>query len=73
VPAVLGWSGACAEGHGSPCFGIAEIAVLAGVTWVLTVLLADLMRRSGYRGPAEVLLRRLTYRPIPAPRAPPGG
>ena len=41
--------------------GLAEIAVLALVTWTLTVLLADGMSRRGYRGPAEVLLRRLTY------------
>ncbi|MGH3800376.1 MAG: DUF418 domain-containing protein [Pseudonocardiaceae bacterium] len=42
--------------------GLAEIAILATVTWALTVLLADVMSRRGYRGPAEVLLRRLTYR-----------
>ncbi|HEX8935361.1 MAG TPA: DUF418 domain-containing protein, partial [Pseudonocardiaceae bacterium] len=41
--------------------GLVEIAILATVTWVLTVLLADSMSRRGYRGPAEVLLRRLTY------------
>jgi uncharacterized protein len=41
--------------------GLAEIAVLAIVTWALSVLLADGMSRRGYRGPAEVLLRRLTY------------
>jgi uncharacterized protein len=41
--------------------GFAEIAVLAIVTWTLTVLLAQVMSRRGYRGPAEVLLRRLTY------------
>jgi uncharacterized protein len=41
--------------------GFAEIAVLAIVTWTLTVLLAQGMSRRGYRGPAEVLLRRLTY------------
>ncbi|MGW5362553.1 DUF418 domain-containing protein [Actinopolymorpha pittospori] len=37
-------------------------AVAVGV-WATTVLLADRLRRSGRRGPAEVLLRRLTYRP----------
>jgi uncharacterized protein len=42
--------------------GLVEIAILATVTWMLTVLLADRMSRRGYRGPAEVLLRRLTYR-----------
>jgi uncharacterized protein len=41
--------------------GLAEIALLATATWALTVLLADGMSRRGYRGPAEVLLRRLTY------------
>ncbi|ACZ83095.1 DUF418 domain-containing protein [Streptosporangium roseum] len=35
--------------------------------WVASVLLAEWMRRAGYRGPAEVLLRRLSYRrPAPA-------
>lgn len=43
--------------------GLAEIAALATVTWALTVLLAEGMSRCGYRGPAEVLLRRLTYDP----------
>ncbi|MGH3788223.1 MAG: DUF418 domain-containing protein [Pseudonocardiaceae bacterium] len=42
--------------------GIAATALLAAVTWVLTVLLANVMSRRNYRGPAEVLLRRLTYR-----------
>ncbi len=41
--------------------GLVEIAALATGTWALTVLLADRMSRCGYRGPAEVLLRRLTY------------
>ncbi|GAA3727500.1 DUF418 domain-containing protein [Plantactinospora mayteni] len=36
-------------------------AVALGI-WLGTVLLAELMRRSGRRGPAEVLLRRLSYR-----------
>ena len=42
--------------------GYTDIAALAIVTWVLTVLVAAWMSRHGYRGPAEVLLRRLTYR-----------
>ncbi|MGH3900129.1 MAG: DUF418 domain-containing protein [Pseudonocardiaceae bacterium] len=42
-------------------FGLVEIAILATVTWALTVLLAEGMSRRNYRGPAEVLLRRLTY------------
>ncbi|MBV9652721.1 MAG: DUF418 domain-containing protein [Pseudonocardiales bacterium] len=41
--------------------GLIEIAALATVTWLLTVLLADVMSRRGYRGPAETLLRQLTY------------
>ena len=50
-------------------FGLAEIAMLATATWVLTVLLAQAMSRRGYRGPAEVLLRRLTYgAPVTASR-----
>ncbi|MDQ3760620.1 MAG: DUF418 domain-containing protein [Actinomycetota bacterium] len=40
---------------------LAVTAVLATVTWALTVLLAQGMSRFGHRGPAEVLLRRLTY------------
>lgn len=40
----------------------AATAVLVAVlTWALTVVLADLSRRFGLRGPAEVLLRKLTY------------
>ncbi|MGH3837495.1 MAG: DUF418 domain-containing protein [Pseudonocardiaceae bacterium] len=45
--------------------GLAEIAVLAVATWALTVLLADAMARRNYRGPAELLLRRLTYHRSP--------
>ncbi|RKS05097.1 putative membrane protein YeiB [Nocardiopsis sp. Huas11] len=37
-------------------------AVLVGVAvWLVTVVLADLMRRVGLRGPAEAFLRRRTY------------
>jgi uncharacterized protein len=43
-------------------FGLATTAALAAATWALTVLLTDGMARRNYRGPAEVLLRRLTYR-----------
>ena len=46
--------------------GHVAVVALATATWVLTVLLADGMRRRGHRGPAELLLRRLTYtRPRP--------
>ena len=41
--------------------GTAGAAALGLVTWVLTVLLADKMARSGRPGPAETLLRRLSY------------
>ncbi|AFR09626.1 hypothetical protein B005_1807 [Nocardiopsis alba ATCC BAA-2165] len=36
---------------------------IAVAVWGTTVLLADLMRRGGRRGPAETALRRLTYGP----------
>jgi uncharacterized membrane protein YeiB len=35
---------------------------VAVVTWLLSLVIADLMRRAGHRGPAEILLRRLAYR-----------
>jgi uncharacterized protein len=41
---------------------LAPVTVLATGTWAMTVVLAEFMRRRGYRGPAEALLRRLTYR-----------
>lgn len=41
--------------------GIAATAVLAVLTWLLTVVAAEVMRRRRRRGPAEVLLRRFTY------------
>ncbi|WP_427895121.1 DUF418 domain-containing protein [Kribbella sp. GL6] len=37
-------------------------AILAVATWLGTVLLADRMRRANYRGPFELLIRRITYR-----------
>lgn len=40
----------------------AGLAVAFGI-WVLSVALAEWMRRTGRRGPAEVLLRRLADRP----------
>ena len=45
----------------SGVLGIAATALLALATWLLTVLLADRMRRAGHRGPFEVLVRRVTY------------
>ncbi len=40
---------------------VTTTALLALATWLGTVLLADRMRRSGSRGPFEVLIRRVTY------------
>lgn len=42
--------------------GTAAVAMGAGV-WAATVVLADVLRRAGIRGPAESALRRLTYGP----------
>ncbi|TCO35472.1 putative membrane protein YeiB [Kribbella steppae] len=41
-------------------------ALLAIVTWLATVLLAERMRRAGYRGPFEILIRKFTYQPSTA-------
>ncbi|GAA3013346.1 DUF418 domain-containing protein [Streptosporangium longisporum] len=41
---------------------VAATALLAAGTWLITVVLADRMRRAGHRGPFEVLVRRVTYR-----------
>ncbi|MES0836807.1 DUF418 domain-containing protein [Nocardiopsis tropica] len=40
-----------------------SVSLLAVVTWAATVAGAAVLERSGRRGPAEVLLRKLTYRP----------
>jgi uncharacterized membrane protein YeiB len=41
-------------------------AALVGIgTWLVILLIADASARAGYRGPAELLLRRLTYGPRP--------
>lgn len=42
--------------------GVAAGSLVAAGTWVATVVAAEIMRRRRYRGPAEFLLRRLTYR-----------
>ncbi|PPK67033.1 DUF418 domain-containing protein [Actinokineospora auranticolor] len=42
--------------------GSAEVALVALGTWLVSVLLADQLRRAGTRGPAEVVLRTLVYR-----------
>ncbi|WP_246075604.1 DUF418 domain-containing protein [Nonomuraea terrae] len=41
--------------------GSAATAALALLTWAGIVVMAELMRAAGTRGPAETLLRRLTY------------
>ncbi len=46
--------------------GVAAASAIGAATWLLTVIAADVMRRFGIRGPAESLLRRLTYGPRPA-------
>lgn len=45
-----------------------QVAGVGLLTWVATVIAADLLRRAHHRGPAEVLLRRLTYGPGTLPR-----
>lgn len=40
---------------------VAGTALLATATWLVTVILADRMRRAGHRGPFETLVRRVTY------------
>ncbi|MER6948384.1 DUF418 domain-containing protein [Nonomuraea sp. NPDC000554] len=42
--------------------GSAATFGIAVALWAASVLLAEWMRRAGHRGPAEVLLRRLSYR-----------
>lgn len=42
--------------------GLAGAFGLAAAVWLVSLAAADLMRRAGRRGPAEVLLRRLAYR-----------
>lgn len=41
---------------------VTATALLAVTTWLATMAAAEVMRRRSYRGPAEILLRRLTYR-----------
>lgn len=43
---------------------VASTALLATATWCGTVILADRMRRADYRGPFELLVRRVTYRGV---------
>jgi uncharacterized protein len=53
---------------------VATTALLAIATWLLTVAMADRMRKAGNRGPFEVLIRRVTYgRPTELSRTPRAG
>ncbi|WP_235503571.1 DUF418 domain-containing protein [Aeromicrobium sp. Root344] len=45
----------------SGSLSVAGTALLASITWLSTVVVADRMRRAGQRGPFEVLVRRVTY------------
>lgn len=57
VPVLSGWGFALGAHLSS------WSAMLVGVgTWLLTVVVAHALDRAGIRGPAETLLRRLTYR-----------
>jgi uncharacterized membrane protein YeiB len=42
---------------------ITTTGLLAVATWLATVLMADRMRRANYRGPFELLIRKITYQP----------
>jgi uncharacterized protein len=56
APLLTAWGLGLGDGMGYlPAFGIAFAA------WLITVAAAVLMERRGWRGPFEVLLRRLTY------------
>ncbi|ADD44383.1 DUF418 domain-containing protein [Stackebrandtia nassauensis] len=57
-PYLVGW--------GPQLSAASAVAVGAGV-WLATVLIAELMRRKGWRGPAERALRNRTYR-VRAPK-----
>ena len=47
---------------------VTQAALLAVGVWLALLLVAAVSARAGYRGPAEVLLRRLTYgRPLRSP------
>jgi uncharacterized protein len=46
----------------SGALSVTAVAAIALATWLLTVVMAELMRRRGMRGPFEVLLRKLAYR-----------
>jgi uncharacterized membrane protein YeiB len=41
--------------------GLAGATGVAAATWLVSLALAEVLRREGHRGPVETLLRRLTY------------
>lgn len=45
-----------------------QTALYGAGAWLVILLVAAASARAGYRGPAELLLRRLTYGPRPTPR-----
>ena len=47
--------------------GVAQAALLAVGVWLVMLLVAVVGARAGHRGPAETLLRRLTYGCVNAP------
>ncbi|MFI6825466.1 DUF418 domain-containing protein [Kribbella sp. NPDC050241] len=47
----------------SRTFSTTTTALLAVATWLATAWIADRMRRASYRGPFEILIRRVTYQP----------
>lgn len=65
APILAAW-GAGSGAHLTPW----SMAVFALGVWLLTVIGAAALERAGRRGPAEVLLRRLTYRGSGAPTRP---
>ncbi|MFI7639696.1 DUF418 domain-containing protein [Nonomuraea sp. NPDC049400] len=42
--------------------GLTGAVGVAAATWLVSLGIAEVMRRAGHRGPAEILLRRLAYR-----------
>ena len=41
--------------------GLATASLIGLLTWLAGVLAAGMLARAGHRGPAELLVRRLTY------------
>ena len=62
VPLLAPWALGLGDGAGT-----ALVSAIAVAVYLVTVLVAVLLARAVRSGPAEVLLRRLTYRAEPAP------